>query len=88
VTHKVASHLRCTLFQNNKNGTKKNGSQANLLVHCKKKNGRFKKTHIRTMKLIKSLLFADDTALLANGSNIEALTDFVNDEFHKVVYYF
>jgi hypothetical protein len=47
-----------------------------------------KKTHIRTMKLIKSLLFADDTALLANGSNIEALTDFVNDEFHKVVYYF
>ena len=40
------------------------------------------------MKLIKSLLFADDTALLANGSNIEALTDFVNDEFHKVVYYF
>jgi hypothetical protein len=45
-------------------------------------------SEIRTMKLIKSLLFADDTALLANGSNIEALTDFVNDEFHKVVYYF
>ncbi len=38
--------------------------------------------------LLKSLLFADDTALLASGSNIEALTDFVNEEFHKVVYYF
>jgi len=38
--------------------------------------------------LLKSLLFADDTALLASGSNIEALTDFVNKEFHKVVHYF
>jgi hypothetical protein len=38
--------------------------------------------------LLKSLLFADDTALLASGSNIEALTDFVNTEFHKVVHYF
>jgi hypothetical protein len=34
------------------------------------------------------LLFADDTALLASGSNIETLTEFVNNEFHKIVYYF
>jgi hypothetical protein len=38
--------------------------------------------------LLKSLLFADDTALLASGSNIETLTEFVNNEFHKIVYYF
>jgi hypothetical protein len=38
--------------------------------------------------LLKSLLFADDTALLASGSNIENLTEFVNTEFQKVVYYF
>jgi len=38
--------------------------------------------------LLKSLLFADDTALLASGSNIDDLTEFVNNEFHKVVYYF
>ncbi len=38
--------------------------------------------------LLKSLLFADDTALLASGSNIEELTRFVNSEFQKVVYYF
>jgi hypothetical protein len=35
--------------------------------------------------LLKSLLFADDTALLASGSNIEDLTEFVNTEFQKVV---
>jgi hypothetical protein len=33
-------------------------------------------------------LFADDTALLASGSNIEELNRFVNSEFQKVVYYF
>jgi hypothetical protein len=38
--------------------------------------------------LLKSLLFADDTALLASGSNIDDLVEFVNNEFHKVVYYF
>jgi len=38
--------------------------------------------------LLKSLLFADDTALLASGSNIEELNRFVNSEFQKVVYYF
>jgi len=38
--------------------------------------------------LLRSLLFADDTALLARGSNINDLADFVNTEFHKVVQYF
>jgi hypothetical protein len=38
--------------------------------------------------LLRSLLFADDTALLARGSDINALADFVNTEFQKVVQYF
>jgi len=38
--------------------------------------------------LLRSLLFADDTALLARGSNIKDLADYVNSEFHKVVQYF
>jgi len=38
--------------------------------------------------LLRSLLFADDTALLARGSNINDLANFVNTEFHKVVQYF
>lgn len=38
-------------------------------------------------KLI-TFLFADDTTLLAAGPDIDALFDFVNNEFHKIVYYF
>ena len=40
-----------------------------------------------TSSLLRSLLFADDTALLARGANINDLTDFVNTEFQKVVLY-
>jgi hypothetical protein len=38
--------------------------------------------------LLRSLLFADDTALLARGSNIDELAVFVNSEFQKIVHYF
>jgi hypothetical protein len=38
--------------------------------------------------LLRSLLFADDTALLAKGANINELAEFVNTEFQKVVLFF
>ncbi|MFN9979891.1 MAG: RNA-directed DNA polymerase, partial [bacterium] len=38
--------------------------------------------------LLKDFLFADDTALLAKGKNVEELTTFVNTEFQKIVHYF
>ena len=41
-----------------------------------------------SVSLLRSLLFAEDTALLACGSDINELADFVNKEFHKVVQYF
>ena len=37
---------------------------------------------------LKSLLFADDTALLARGSDLNELTAFVNQEFQKVIQFF
>lgn len=33
-------------------------------------------------------LFADDTTLLASGTDIDELFNFVNTEFHKIAYYF
>ena len=38
--------------------------------------------------LLKSLLFANDTTLLASGPNIEDLCNFVNTEFGQISYYF
>jgi hypothetical protein len=35
-----------------------------------------------------ALLFADDTTLLASGSNLPDLIDYVNDEFSKISTYF
>ena len=35
-----------------------------------------------------SLLFADDTTLLASGPDINALFDFVNVELAKITYFF
>ncbi len=35
-----------------------------------------------------SFLFVDDTTLLASKSKLADLFSFVNEEFHKVVYYF
>jgi hypothetical protein len=37
---------------------------------------------------LKALLFADDTKLLARGKCIDALSQFVNQEFHKIVTFF
>jgi hypothetical protein len=38
--------------------------------------------------LLKSLLFADDTALLASGKNVDEFTHFVNTEFKKIIQLF
>ena len=38
--------------------------------------------------LLYSLLFADDTTLLASGPDIDLLFEFANSEFKKVVYFF
>ena len=35
-----------------------------------------------------ALLFADDTTLLASGPNLNELFQYVNNEFHKIVYFF
>ena len=38
--------------------------------------------------LLYALLFADDTTLLASGPNLNDLFQHVNNEFHKIVYFF
>ena len=38
--------------------------------------------------LLRFLLFADDTPILASGPNIYELYDLVNSEFHKISHYF
>ena len=38
--------------------------------------------------LLYALLFADDTTLLASGPNLNELFQHVNNEFHKIVYFF
>jgi hypothetical protein len=38
--------------------------------------------------LLKSLLFADDTALHVSGKNVDELTNFINTELKKIIQYF